>query len=306
VGEVNRHGEEKEAYFGEHHGPGRPPGFDKRIEEAMKRENEARESLERASEHQERTRMAIREVSEAYHPYCLQTGASRSAEEVATTLEKCFSEIEDVAREASLPERCLQKIRKAKRVVVEMVATIAFFFLMIRGKVEALGLSPEVEEALFTQLIPGIYLHLAAQKAETAEQKHQLADASEKMLGPLNARDGPLWGLGKEELILIEQVAEECAQMFQRSSSCVEGRNGQLALRHHSLHRISNRKLKALTAAHNYFVKRSDGTTPAERFFRAKPRDMFEWLLDKIDLPGRPAKKRSQPTRKEYVSKAVA
>ncbi|MFH1153688.1 MAG: DUF6399 domain-containing protein [Pseudomonadota bacterium] len=91
----------------------------------------------------------------------------------------------------------------------------------------------------------------------------------------------------------MESVGEECADLFQRSSSCVEGRNGQLSLRHHGLHRLSNRKLAALTAVHNYFIKRRDGTTPAERFFGTKPGDMFEFLLGSIDLPGRPARGRA-------------
>ena len=115
-------------------------------------------------------------------------------------------------------------------------------------------------------------------------------------------RDGPLCGLGRQEKRLIENVAWECAQLFQRSSSCVEGRNGQLALRHHSLHRISDRKLAALTTVHNYFVKRSDATTAAERFFSAKPQNLFEWLLERVDLPGRPAQKRSQSQPKEYLA----
>ena len=146
---------------------------------------------------------------------------------------------------------------------------------------------------------------MVSEKAKSAEQKHRLRSLSEDLLAPLKARDGPFCNLDQEDKRLIEQVAEECAQLFQRSSSCVEGRNGQLALRHHSMHRISNRKLAALTTVHNYFVKRSDGTTAAERFFGAKPRDLFEWLLERVNIPGRPAQKRSQPKRKEYLSAAA-
>jgi hypothetical protein len=71
------------------------------------------------------------------------------------------------------------------------------------------------------------------------------------------------------------------------------------------LHRLSDRKLTALTGVHNYFVKRADGTTAAERFFGAKPRDLFEWLLDRVDIPGRPAQKRSQPTPKIFLAPAA-
>lgn len=47
----------------------------------------------------------------------------------------------------------------------------------------------------------------------------------------------------------------------------MEGRNGQLSLHHHGKHHLSERKLSALTAMHNYFIRRPDGTTAAERFF---------------------------------------
>ena len=50
----------------------------------------------------------------------------------------------------------------------------------------------------------------------------------------------------------IEAVAGTRAELFQRSRSCVEGRNGQLSLYHHGCHRLSDRKLAALTAIHNY------------------------------------------------------
>ena len=112
---------------------------------------------------------------------------------------------------------------------------------------------------------------------------------------------GPASELSKlpaEERAKVERVAEASADLFQRSSSCVEGRNGQLALRHHSLHRLSNGKLVALTVIHNYYLKRSDGTTAAERFFGAKPRDLFGWLIDRIDVPARPAAKRSKTGQK--------
>jgi hypothetical protein len=303
---VSRHQEEQQAYLNRKRGPGRPPRFDKRIAQAQERERAAQQALETAAEQQERVKRAIQGISAVYHPYDLESGAPRSAEALSTALEQHFTEMEEVATEAHLSERCLKKIRKAKRVVVEMIATIAFFFLTVRAKVEALSLPPAVEQAVYDNLIPAIYLHLVSEKTQDAEQRHALQRRATELLAPLLARDGPLCGLGREEKLLIENVAQECAQLFQRSSSCVEGRNGHLALRHHSLHRISDRKLAALTTVHNYFVKRSDSTTAAERFFSAKPRDLFDWVLERVDLPGRPAQKRSQSQRKKYLAQTAA
>ena len=296
---------QQEAYRHRPHGPGRPPAFDTRIRQAQAQVGEARKRLEAAQAHQERASKAVHGISEAYHPYDLETGAARSAEEVSALLDASFAALGDVTAEAALPERCLRRTQKAKRVVVEMVATIAFFWLTVRAKVEALALAPAVEQAVYAHVIPAIYLELVAKKAKRAEQRHTLRKRAETLRTTLGARDGPWCSLSQEECALIAQVAATCAQLFQRSSSCVEGRNGQLALRHHSLHRISNRKLAALTTVHNYWVKRHDETTAAERFFGAKPRDLFAWVLNRVDLPGRPAQKRSQPKTSTSLFQAV-
>ena len=78
------------------------------------------------------------------------------------------------------------------------------------------------------------------------------------------------------------------AETFQRSSSCVEGRNGVLSLNYHRFHRLNERALKALTIVHNFDTKRKDGTTAAERFFGAKHENLFESLVANVRIPGKP------------------
>ena len=68
----------------------------------------------------------------------------------------------------------------------------------------------------------------------------------------------------------------------------MEGRNGQLSLKHHALHQLTKRKLRALTVLHNYAVQRNDGSTAAERFYGVASRDLFDWLLSHLSLPARP------------------
>jgi hypothetical protein len=281
----------KEEYQKTAHGPGRPPKFDEQIEAAVQIQDKAREDLKIAESHQQRVKEAIQKISKVYHPVDIETGQLRQADEVSKSLNDCFAEIETVASEANLFKRSLKKIRKAKKLVVNMVAVILFYHMHIQAKVEALSLPPKVEKAVMDTLIPGLYIQRVSKQAKGADERRRLGVLAKKMLGSLQTEDGPFGGLDAEELKLIEQVAAECANLFHRSSSCVEGRNGQLSLRHHGLHRLSNRKLAALTAVHNYFLKRPDGTTAAERFFGIKPREMFEFLLSKVDLPGRPARR---------------
>ena len=74
----------------------------------------------------------------------------------------------------------------------------------------------------------------------------------------------------------LKQQAKMLAEVFQRSSSNVEGRNGSLSLRNHQLRGLEHpRKRECLTAVHNLCLTRADGTTAAERFFGQKPCSMF-------------------------------
>lgn len=280
---------------------GRPPDFDTRIRKAVDQKENAEKALETAEKHRESVSQAIKGIGEVYHPYDLETGIQRSPKDLYSAIEGHFSTIEQVASGSSLPERCIKKINKAKRIVPKMIATLTFFFLTITAKIEALSLPPDVEQCVYKHLIPGIYLDIVSKKADTKEQREALRKKSYELLLPFQSENGPLKNMDQNEIALLESVAVECAQIFQRSSSCVEGRNGHLSLYHHSLHRLSERKLEALTAVHNFFTKRRDGTTPAERFFGKKPKDMFECLLEKVDLPGRPAQKRSHYEQKNYI-----
>ena len=109
-----------------------------------------------------------------------------------------------------------------------------------------------------------------------------------------------------ETRALIEQVAGECADLFQRSSSAVEGRNGQLSLHHHGRHRLSDRKLAALTAVHNFLIRRADDTTAAERLFARAPPPLFEQVLARVPLPPRPRRRRPPQPKVPYLTSLAA
>jgi hypothetical protein len=278
-------------------GPGRRPAFEQRIQEATLREAAARDARAQAQQRQTQAREAIEGLSAAYHPFDLETGAAREAGQVARSLEHHIDRIDGVVTEAGLSTRAREHVEKARRVLPAMRETIAFVQLQILARMAALALGADLEGVVLTALVPGLYLRRVGAKAPTAERRAVLGAAANALLARARAPDGSLAKLEASRREQIEREAQECADLFQRSSSCVEGRNGQLALRHHSLHRLSPKKLEALTVVHNYFLVRADGTTAAERFFGVKPTDMFEWVLDHIDVPARPAQARAKARR---------
>ena len=164
------------------------------------------------------------------------------------------------------PRICSNSIAKAPRMTASLLATLTFFFTTIQAKVEALALAPEIEAAVHQQLIPAIDLERVANRSSRADERHALRQLSARPLEPLRGADSVFATLASTTREEIERVAGECADLFQCSSSCVEGRNGQLVLHHHGTHRLSEGKPCALTAMHNYFIRRPDGTTREARF----------------------------------------
>jgi hypothetical protein len=159
---------------------------------------------------------------------------------------------------------------------------------MIATRLAAWQFNATVQEWLRQELIPAYYLRRVAEKANTAQERQRLRTLAAEVLARARSPDG-LWGTFSPVLQAdLESKAKQCADFFQRSSSCVEGRNGQLSLKHHALHQLTERKLQALTVLHNYGVQREDGSTAAERFYGVAPRDIFEWLLNHLSLPARP------------------
>src|SRR2546423_8408210 len=138
------------------------------------------------------------------------------------------------------------------------------------------------------QRIPSWYLARVA-SPRTVEEGEPLRAIAERLRTPLFAPDGALGALSPVEQNMLKGEAAKLAEVFQRSSSNVEGRNGYLSLRNHQLRGLDHpRKRTCLTAVHNFFLMRPDGTTAAERFFGQKPRSMFAVILASVEIPPAP------------------
>jgi len=215
-------------------------------------------------------------------------------EEVERRLSGHFDRLDAVARDAGLSAQARDKLAKARRVLPAMVRTVTFFWTTVAAWLAEVPWpwpaerTAQVTAWLREQLLPGLYLQRLAAQASTAADRQRLRDLAAEVLDRARSPDG-VWGtLSEPERQLVQAQARRCADLFQRSSSCVEGHNGQLSLRHHALHRLTARKLGASRVLHNFLVQRPDGTTAAERFFGAGPRPLFTWLVSHLPLPARP------------------
>ena len=262
--------------------------LEQHVQRAEAAETAVTERLHACQARQERAQAARQGLGRDYHPVDLETGQPLTAEEVGRRLTGHFDTLDQVAAEAGLSAHARDKLAKARRVLNSMQSTIEFFWRIIATRLAAWGYSVAVQQWLQQDLIPAYYLCRVAEKAPTAQERQRLRTLAGEVLARARSPDG-LWGTFNSELQAdLETKARQCADFFQRSSSCVEGRNGQLSLRHHALHQLTARKLQALTVLHNYAVQREDGSTAASRFYGATPRDLFAWLLERLSLPARP------------------
>jgi transcriptional regulator with XRE-family HTH domain len=288
------------------HPPGRPPDFAQHRQAALATWGAAAVEHEQAQAHQAEARGLLRALGQLYHPYDLASGVAQPVAAVAARFAAVWTRLQRLATVADLPARAHAHLAKAERVTTELLATLAFVLATLQAKVEALNLPADLEEAMHLHLIPALYLERVATRTTHAEQRQALRVRSAELLAPLRQREHPLQRLPAAERARIEQVATDCANLFQRSSSAVEGRNGHLALFHHGCHRLSARKLAALTAVHNYHSRRPDGTTAARRFFGRAHAPLFEQLLERVPLPPRPRRHRPLPPRQPYLLPVAA
>jgi uncharacterized protein DUF6399 len=232
-------------------------------------------------------------MGDDYHPFDLSSGRPCDADAVRQRLTARFAAIDQIAEQTDLATKARERVNKGWRVLGAMVATIARVWLVIRTRVDSLRLSPPTEagadRAIDRRSVPGAGGGQGTLPCRT--RRHHAGGRSPPGPGPCSGR--PLAALPAEQREAIEREAAWGADLFPRSSSCVEGRHGPLSLRHHHPHQLSPRRLEVLTIIPNYLIRRSDGTTAAERCFGAEPQDLFEYVLDRLDVPARPAALRS-------------
>lgn len=263
------------------------------IEEATKSRDILKVEFEIKKKRREEVKTAVKEMGKIHHPIDLQNGALQTAEGMEGKFNKEFKIIHERAEEANLSEASINRIEKAQRAFDAIVSYMKYFFTIYAAFVEGLRLSIE-QETFFNEVIfPLSYLKMIWKRLprKAKEENKRLLQSLEAKI-----RDAP-WS---EELKLEwMKKGQEIAETFQRSSSCVEGRNGVLSLNYHRFHRLNERSLKVLTIVHNFDVRRSDGTTAAERFFEAKHENLFDSLVANVRIPGRPQRQHHDMKKRE-------
>jgi hypothetical protein len=269
-------------------GPGRPPKAAASLQQVTQDVEAARQEHQRLTRQREIVTQRLRAIGHAYHFVDLERGVRRNGKLIAEDIQAHIDTIRAIAQQEHLSQACLERIAKAERVVPKMRATIEFVSGYVRQQVRQLDLAPPASYAMHAHLIPSFYLERVA-ATRTRTEGAPLRALAERLRTPLCEPGGALAELSAVEQNQLKAEAAKLAEVCQRSSSNVEGRNGYLSLRNHQLRGLDQpRKRACLTAVHHFFLTRPDGTTAAERFFGQKPRCMFTAILASVAIPPAP------------------
>ena len=246
-------------------GPGRPPKADTSLEHLAQEVQATRLEHQRLSAQREQVAQSIRTIGQVYHVVDLERGVRRNGQLIAADIHAQIDTIRRVAQHEGLSQTCVDRIDKAARVVPKMKATIEFVSGYVRQQVRQLDLTPLGSYAMHAHLMPSFYLERVAQ-TRTVSAGEPLRELAERLRTPLFEPGGAFAELSEAQQTQLNQQAKELAEVFQRSSSNVEGRNGYLSLRNHQLRGLDRpRKRACLTTVHNFFLTRADGDRKSTR-----------------------------------------
>jgi hypothetical protein len=256
---------------------------------ALIQENRAQQH--RLAQDQLTYRDTLEEISQIIHPFTRDTQQWQLDNALATHLAPPLKGLTQLAQSYGQ-----EKAQKAIETFQSQIDSFAQGIEVWRQwVVEALQVeTPErgIEDWVLMALLPWLYWLQQVDKTRQPALKHRYQQAASAAYDLLFSHPLTLQ-LDPDERERWVQWGQTFCAKYQRTSSAVEGRNGQLSKLHHNGRGFSESSLKALTIIHNFDIKRPDGSTPAQRLFGQSFPDLFEWLLnhaDPLPMPRRFAK----------------
>jgi len=267
----------------------------KRIQEKESEVEHYENQLQGVRSAQEQYHNALREVSEAVHPFGLEDSAAQTAEQVERRLHERAEQFKELAEQQSIGDS-REALNTFKGQIKEIAHIVGAWWLWAIESIAGDALEPGMQDWALYSLLPVVYWHQQMEKAQNRSLRRAYRKAWEGALvawqaHPLTAR------LARDQIQHWEAWAGWIVGKFQRASSAVEGRNGWLSQMYHNGRGLTPQRLMALTVIHNFELRRDDGTTAAERLFGTQFPDLFEWVLGRMgELPlPRRARERVKP-----------
>ncbi len=235
-------------------------------------------------------------LSQAIHPFDLNTGESQFGLELPTRLQSILANLERLGQTYA-PTRASAAIDVWLRQIPNLSGTIHAWWQWVLQALCSQTQDPDLQNWVLTVLLPWVYWHQQTEKTRHSQLKQGYQQATQQAHTRFLAHSFTQTQTHAQQQQWIDWAIWICAK-FQRTSSAVERRNGYLSRLHHANRGFTEQTLKVLTVIHNFDLKRDDDTTAAQRLFGKPFPDLFDWVvLNMGELP------RPRRTQKARISK---
>jgi hypothetical protein len=222
----------------------------------------------------------LQQASQAVHPFTLAESKAQSSAQVESQLQQAVATL-DTLRASYTARDNQAAVLKFKRQIPGIAALVDAWWLGVEHRLAPLALDEPTQSWLQQQLLPVVYWQAQVEKTKTPALKAAYQQAFRQaqaalLQHPLTATVTP------SAFETYHAWASDLAGQFQRASSAVEGRNGYLSQLNHCARGTPPQRLKVMTVIHNFDLKRTDGTTAAERLFKTSFPDLFDWMVERM------------------------
>ena len=276
---------------------GRPLNWEGREQQAEREVAAAKAHVTTMEAEREAMRSSIRALGDAHHPVDLVTGESVSAEQVRERLQNVSETMAEHAARANLGRLAIQALNGVFSRLDELSTMVGWWHRQLRLRLERLPLPEGELKWVERALMPALYVHHRISLGRDAEARASLKALWERLRLELESSGSPWRGWPRGLQQAVQRVVQSWVRLFPRSTSGLEGHNGQDSLCQHQRHRLSPAFRRARIVVRNYVICRPDGTTAAQRLFGKAPSDLIEHLCQHIKLPGRGRRRQPRENR---------
>jgi hypothetical protein len=226
----------------------------------------------------------LHQASQAVHPFAIADSRPQTSVQVEAALHHSVAALNALRARYTVRDKA-GPVTQCSRQIPAVASLVDAWWLGVEHSLASQALGADTGVWLRERLLPTVYWQAQVEKTKTATLKTAYQTAFQQahtalLQHPLTPRLTPL------EFERWHTWARDRAAQFQRASSAVEGRNGYLSQRHHCTRGTPTQRLKVVTVIHNFDLKRTDGTTAAERLFGTPFPDLFDWVMERMgELP---------------------
>lgn len=234
-------------------------------------------------------------LSLAVHPFELNNQTISTTKLVKEKLTDIFKTMKTIKKTHTLNDR-IDSLRTFKNQIPSLSCLIDIWWSWVDQSLIYYNSNTSVVNWVKQYLLPTVYWKQQIKRTKNSRLRENYQSAYQLSISVFQQHSLTL------SLTPLEQEkwwnwAVWMVTKFQRASSAVEGRNGYLSQIHHSRRGLSIKRLQVSTQIHNFYLRRSDDTTAAQRLFGYQFPDLFDYLVEEIqELPQpRKSRKSSKP-----------